>query len=182
MMMMMMMMMMLQMHCFLYQVLQCLGNSFPAYVPPMLRVCVCLFSAEVRISFGGFSETFRHSLQLTTIYQHPYTCIYSYVYICMSFVGFANANWIKVAERAESFRTQQSNVMFVLLVPRYGHCRVGKGFLKGPYGGPWGSLGVVLEGPWPSLGRPWADRRRPWGLCFCSDRFVMYTKETIVVL
>ena len=52
-------------------------------------------------------------------------CIYIYVFCVLTYLFynkmcFDNANGIHVVERAESFRTQQSQVTLVLQMARYG--------------------------------------------------------------
>ena len=53
-------------------------------------------------------------------------CTYMFIYIyiicfaCYHMMCFHIANGIQVVERAESFRTRQSNMVFVLQGPRYG--------------------------------------------------------------
>ena len=80
---------------------------------------------------------------------------------------FDNANGIQVIVYAESFRTQYSNVVFVLLVSRCSRFGFGKDSLKGSSG----ILGAPSEVPVASLGGSEASL----GVhVSAADDFVMY--------
>ena len=99
-----------------------------------------------------------------------YICTYISIDIiccfCHHMMPLDDANGIQVVERAESFRAQQSKGSFVLQMMRYSCFPLRKDSSKKPSDPP-GLPGTSIGIPRAFLGRPQADRWRPWGRCFC---------------